>query len=364
MVYGQEGFGQSGWYRGYYFDIRPGQVISCPGFLFVSLIEIFSKRRMKMKRELTNAMTGRKMAGGLRKKAHLAIAAALIAISLMGCGASGEEGTKAEAAKAESSSAAPSEEAESYRIGIGQFAEHGSLDNCREGFLLGLAEEGIVEGENLTVEYDNANADGSISNQIMQSYVGADMDLICAIATPIAQSAYAVTRDTDIPVIYTAVTDPLAAELVTEDGTPVGNISGTSDKLPVREQLEMIRAILPEAKTVGILYTTSEANSESSVAEYKELAGEYGFEIYEIGIGTQADIPIAADTMIANVDCITMITDNTVVASLPVILEKAGAAGIPVFGSEIEQVKLGCVAAMGLDYTELESRPDAWQQRS
>ena len=140
-----------------------------------------------MKRELTNAMTGRKMAGGLRKKAHLAIAAALIAISLMGCGASGEEGTKAEAAKAESSSAAPSEEAESYRIGIGQFAEHGSLDNCREGFLLGLAEEGIVEGENLTVEYDNANADGSISNQIMQSYVGADMDLICAIATPIAQ---------------------------------------------------------------------------------------------------------------------------------------------------------------------------------
>ena len=306
-----------------------------------------------MKRELTNAMAGRKVAGGFRKKAHLAIAAALIAISLMGCGASGEEGTKAEAAKAESSSAAPSEEAESYRIGIGQFAEHGSLDNCREGFLLGLAEEGIVEGENLTVEYDNANADGSISNQIMQSYVGADMDLICAIATPIAQSAYAVTRDTDIPVIYTAVTDPLAAELVTEDGTPVGNISGTSDKLPVREQLEMIRAILPYAKTVGILYTTSEANSESSVAEYKELAGEYGFEIYEIGIGTQADIPIAADTMIANADCITMITDNTVVASLPVILEKAGAAGIPVFGSEIEQVKLGCVAAMGLDYTEL-----------
>ena len=241
----------------------------------------------------------------------------------------------------------------SYHIGIGQFAEHGSLDNCREGFLQGLAEEGFVEGENLTVDYDNANSDGSIATQIMQSYVGSGVDLICAIATPMAQSAYAVTRDTDIPVIYTAVTDPLAAELVTEDGSNVGNITGTSDTLPVADPLEMIRAILPEAKVLGIMYTTSEANSESSVAEYKELAPEQGFEIYEIGIGTQADIAIAADTLLENVDCVTMITDNTVVASLPVILDKAEQKGIPVFGSEIEQVKKGCLAAMGLDYIEL-----------
>lgn len=244
-------------------------------------------------------------------------------------------------------------QSQEFTIGIGQFAEHGSLDNCREGFLLGLAEEGFVEGENLTVDYDNANADGSIATQIMQSYAGSGTDLICAIATPMAQAAYAVTRDTDIPVIYTAVTDPGAAELIKADGSSVGNITGTSDKLPVAEQLEMIRAILPEARVLGIMYTTSEANSESSVAEYKELSTEYGFEIYELGIATQADIALAADTMIQEVDCITMITDNTVVASLPVILDKAASAGVPVFGSEIEQVKKGCLAAMGLDYVEL-----------
>ena len=331
-----------------------------------------------MKRELTNVMTGKTAAEVLRRKASLAVAAALIALSLMGCGGSSEGNGSAGTAAAQTTAAQASEdgasEAEagsseskspaaetagtetaegSYSIGIGQFAEHGSLDNCREGFLTGLAEEGIVEGENLTVEYDNANADGSIATQIMQSYVGADVDLICAIATPMAQSAYAVTRDTEIPVIYTAVTDPGAAELVKEGGSSVGNITGTSDKLPVEEQLEMIRAILPEAKVLGILYTTSEANSEASVAEYKELAPDYGFEIYEIGIGTQADIPLAADTMLEKADCITMITDNTVVASLPVILNKAEAKKIPVFGSEVEQVRKGCVAAMGLDYIEL-----------
>ena len=325
-----------------------------------------------MKRELTNVMTGKMEAGVLRRKASLAIAAALIALSLMGCGGSSEGNGPAGTAAAQTTEAQASETGaeenkaadedtetaaeaseSSYSIGIGQFAEHGSLDNCREGFLMGLAEEGIVEGENLTVEYDNANADGSIATQIMQSYVGADVDLICAIATPMAQSAYAVTRDTEIPVIYTAVTDPGAAELVKEDGSSVGNITGTSDKLPVEEQLEMIRAILPEAKVLGILYTTSEANSEASVAEYKELASDYGFEIYEIGIGTQADIPLAADTMLEKADCITMITDNTVVASLPVILNKAEAKKIPVFGSEVEQVRKGCVAAMGLDYIEL-----------
>ncbi len=297
-------------------------------------------------------------------------AAALIALSILtGCSSSSDTAATeaeteavAEAASGVESTNSESEETEdgaselyegSFSIGIGQYAEHGSLDNCREGFLQGLAEEGIVEGENLTVTYSNANSDGSIATQIAQSFLGGDVDMICAIATPMAQSAYAAARGTDIPVIYTAVTDPVAAELALEEGTPVGNITGTSDKLPVSEQLEMIRAILPDAVTLGIMYTTSEVNSESSVAEYKELASDYGFEIYELGIATQADIAVAADTMLANVDCITMITDNTVVASLPVILEKANALGTPVFGSEIEQVKIGCLAAMGLDYIEL-----------
>ena len=241
----------------------------------------------------------------------------------------------------------------SYTIGIGQFAEHGSLDNCREGFLAGLEEEGFVEGENLTVVYQNAQADGANASQIADSFVGRDVDLICAIATPMAQSAYSAAMETEIPVIYTAVTDPVAAELATEDGTPVGNITGTSDELPVKAQLEMIRQILPEAKTIGIMYTTSEVNSESTIAQYKELAPEYGFEIVDTGIASSADVALAADSLLSQVDCVTNLTDNTVVANLPVILDKANALNIPVFGSEIEQVRIGCLAAMGLDYIEL-----------
>ena len=242
---------------------------------------------------------------------------------------------------------------DSYTIGISQFAEHGSLDNCREGFLKGLENEGIVERENLTVEYQNAAADMGTASQISDAFVSDKVDLICAIATPTAQSAYNAAMDTDIPVVYTAVTDPVAAELADEDGNPVGNVTGTSDELPIKEQLEMIRQMLPEAETVGIMYTTSEANSISALETYKELAGDYGFEIVESGISSTADISLAADDLISKVDCITNLTDNTVVASLPTILEKANEKGIPVFGSEIEQVRIGCLAAEGLDYVAL-----------
>ena len=149
------------------------------------------------------------------------------------------------------------------------------------------------------------------------------------------------------------MTDPIAAELANADGTPVGEVTGTSDKLPVTEQLAMIREILPDAKTIGIMYTTSEVNSLSAIEEYKIAAPEYGFEIVETGISTTADVPLAADSLLSKVDCVTNLTDNTVVASLPVILDKANKLNVPVFGSEIEQVKIGCLAAMGLDYIDL-----------
>ncbi len=240
-----------------------------------------------------------------------------------------------------------------YTVGIGQFADHGSLDNCREGFLMGLEESGLKEGENLTVLYENAQTDGSVANQINTSFASQKVDLICGIATPMAQSAYGVGKKNNIPVIYTAITDPVAAELANADGTPVGEITGTSDKLPVKEQLEMIRAILPDAKNIGILYTTSEANSAATIEEYKELAPDYGFTIVEGPVTSSADVSLAADTLLSKADCLSNLTDNTVVASLPTILDKANAKNIPVFGSEIEQVKIGCVAAMGLDYIEL-----------
>ena len=313
----------------------------------------------------------------MKKTIAMLLTAALSASLLSGCvtkvsdetaassaeteAAASDSASTEETTQAESSGETDSESADgsanladgSYTIGIGQFAEHGSLDNCREGFLQGLAEEGFVEGENLTVLYQNAQADGANSSQIATNFVGRNVDLICAIATPMAQSAYSAAMETEIPVIYTAVTDPVAAELATEDGAPVGNITGTSDELPVKAQLEMIRQILPEAKTIGIMYTTSEVNSESTIAQYKELAPDYGFEIVETGISSSADVSLAADSLLTQVDCMTNLTDNTVVASLPVILDKANALNIPVFGSEIEQVRIGCLAAMGLDYIEL-----------
>ena len=246
-----------------------------------------------------------------------------------------------------------SKESGNVTIGIGQYAEHASLDNCREGFLAGLADAGYKEGDNLEVLFDNAQADGAAASQIATNFVAKKVDLICAIATPMAQSAYGAAKSTDIPVIFTAVTDPVAAELAKEDGTPSGNITGTSDKLPVENQLEMIRAILPDAKRIGIIYCTSEVNSISAIEEYKEAAPDYGFEIVESGIAMTADIPLAADNLLEKVDCISNLTDNTVVSSLPVILEKAAAKNIPVFGSEVEQVKIGCLATVGLDYYEL-----------
>lgn len=285
-----------------------------------------------------------------KKLAAVLLSTTMVIAALAGCGSKGAEGTTD---TSDSTNTTETTAEAEYTIGISQFAEHGSLDNCRTGFLEGLADEGIVEGENLTVTYDNAMADMGMAGQIASSFVSDKMDLVCGIATPSAQTLYNAAMETDIPVIYTAVTDPVAAELANEDGTPVGEVTGTSDKLPIEAQLKMIREILPDAKNLGIMYTTSEVNSVSAIAEYKELAGDYGFEIIEKGITTTADVSMAADDLLKQVDCMTNLTDNTVVNSLPTILEKANEKNIPIFGSEIEQVKIGCLAAEGIDYIAL-----------
>ena len=301
----------------------------------------------------------------MKKKAMaLTVAAMMAAAMITGCGqtaattveTAADTTVQTEESTADTESTAADTAAadgESYTIGISQFAEHGSLDNCREGFLAGLEEEGIAEGTNLTVLFDNAQADTGTASTISDNYVSKKVNLICAIATPSAMSAYNSTMNTDIPVIYTAVSDPVGAGLANADGSPVGNITGTSDALAVDAQLKMIREILPDAKKIGILYTTSEANSVSTIEQYKEAAGSYGFEIVDSGINTIADVDLAAADLVTKVDCITNLTDNTVVSALQTVIAKATDAGIPVFGSEVEQVKAGCVASMGLEYVEL-----------
>ena len=240
-----------------------------------------------------------------------------------------------------------------YNIGVTKFADHPSLDNCYNGFIEGLKEEGFTEGENISIDMQSAKADTAVASQIAQNFANSKKDLVCGIATVSAQTLYSACYDKGIPVIFNAISDPVAAKLAKSKTEPMDNITGVSDQLPVEDQLKLIRKILPDAKKIGILYTTSEANSISSLETYKELAKNYGFEIVDKGIGTQAEIPQAADIILQQVDCITNLTDNTVVASLSIILEKANAKGIPVFGSEEEQVANGCIACAGLNYYNL-----------
>ena len=278
----------------------------------------------------------------MKKRVFAMILGAVMATAgLAGCG--GNTG----------SSQSGSEGEKMYSIGISQFAEHGSLDNCREGFIQGLEEEGLVEGENLKIKVSNADSDTGTAAQIADTFVADKVDLICAIATPSAQAAYNSARNTEIPVVYTAVTNPEEAQLADDEGMPVGAVTGTSDQLPVEAQLAMIREILPDAKTIGILYTTSEANSAYSITQYEKYAKEYGFTLETAGVTNTSEVSMAAASLLDKVDCLTNLTDNTVVSALPTVLDQANEKNIPVFGSEIEQVKRGCLAAEGLDYVNL-----------
>ncbi len=263
------------------------------------------------------------------KKIFVFIIVALMIVSLAACGSSGSSKDVAV-------------------IGISQYGEHGSLDNCREGFLLGLEEAGLKEGVDFTYDYQNAGFDDNIAIQIAQNFSANNVDLMVGIATPSATACFAAAEDKNIPVIFNAITDPVEAKLDS------GNVTGVSDKLPVDAQLDLIRTLQPDAKTIGIIYTTSEPNSVSAIREYKEKAPEFGFEIVDIGVTAQSEVTQATDTLISKgVDCISNLTDNNVVGVLASVLDKTNEAGIPVYGSEVEQVKLGCVASAGIDYIEL-----------
>lgn len=240
-----------------------------------------------------------------------------------------------------------------YKIGVTQIADHPSLDNCRNGFVEGLKEAGFVEGENTEIDFQSAKNDNTTANQVAQNFAASGKDLVCGISTPSAQALYTACYDKGIPVIFNAISDPVAAKLAKSDTEAMDGITGISDALPVKDQLDLIRKVLPDAKKIGILYTTGEANSVSTVETYKKLAPDFGFEIVERGIGNQSELAQAADIVLGQVDCISNLTDNTVVAALNVVLEKAATAKIPVFGSEEEQVKNGCLASAGLDYFSL-----------
>ena len=276
----------------------------------------------------------------MKKILTTVLALTVSAAAITGCGTKGSDDKTADGSKV-------------YKIGVTQIADHPSLDNCREGFIEGLKEQGFVDGENVEIDFQSAKNDTANAGQIAQNFASLGKDLVCGIATPSAQALYTACYDKKIPVIFNAVSDPVAAKLAKSETEAMDGITGISDSLPVEAQLKLIRSVLPDAKKIGILYTTSEANSVSTIETYKKLAPNYGFEIVAKGIGNQSELAQATDIILTEVDCISNLTDNTVVAALSVVLEKANAAKIPVFGSEEEQVGNGCIASAGLDYFKL-----------
>lgn len=237
-------------------------------------------------------------------------------------------------------------------VGVIQYISHPSLDNCYQGVENALLAK---YGENVVINRQigsDASADADCE-AYAKAMVADKVDMIIAIATPAAISAYASTEGTTIPVVFCAVSDPVTPQLVASMDEPGGACSGTSDILDLDAQVKLIVSMQPDVKTIGILYTTSEANSITQLELFREICSGYGIEVIASGVQTAADVPAAAAALAPQVDCINNFTDNNVVNNLTVVLEAAAEAGIPVYGSEVEQVKNGCLAAVSIDYVAL-----------
>ena len=231
---------------------------------------------------------------------------------------------------------------ENVEIGITQIVEHPALDSAREGFEEALKENGY---EKAHIEYQNAQGDFGTAQLIGQGFAQKKKDLIFAISTPSAQAAYNAT--TSIPIVITAVTDPSAAGLTGK------NITGTSDMMPVYEQLKVAKEILPQIKKVGILYNTSEQNSQVQVENAKEEAKKLGLEIVETGVSSIGDIASGIDNLLGKVDALYVPTDNLVVSATPLVLDRANRAKKPVIGCIEDQVKQGALVTKTIDYEKL-----------
>lgn len=250
-----------------------------------------------------------------------------------------------------SSFSACSEGSNTLKIGVIQYMSHPSLDNCYNGILEGLKASGL----DYTIDYQtgsSAAADADCAT-FAKNMVAANYDMIFAIATPAAKAAFNATADTDIPVIFCAVSDPVAAGLVEDMNNPGDLCTGTSDVLDLDAQLNLIKAFQPDVKKIGILYTSSEDNSLTNLANFKKVCAPAGIEVVASAVQSGSDVPSAAEDLASKVDCINNFTDNNVVNNLPVVLSAAEKYNIPVYGSEEEQVKNGCLASVSIDYVAL-----------
>ena len=239
-----------------------------------------------------------------------------------------------------------------FRIGISQFITHQSLDATREGFVDELAKQGYVEGKNIEIDLQNAQGEQrnlkTISQQLAES-----SDVVLAIATPSAQSLANTTQTT--PVIFSAVTDPVSAKLVESREHPGGNVTGTSDQSSdaISTQINLIKKVLPKAKTIGILYTQSEPKSVVQKDEAKRLLEEKGFTVVEKTILDSNNVKAAAESLMAEVDMVFVPTDNIISSTMETVKQVSIKHKVPVFGGSTEMIAVGGLYNYGTNYEEL-----------
>ncbi|MDW2796473.1 ABC transporter substrate-binding protein [Clostridium boliviensis] len=295
----------------------------------------------------------------MKKKAKalsLALAGVMM-LSLAACSGKAPEKTEApadttaaqssESAGGTETTAAKTADGKQYKIGVLQLVQHTALDASNKGFIQALDDAGL----NYTVDQQNASGDQPTCQTIASKLVNDGDDLILAIATPAAQAVAGATSE--IPVLVTAVTDPAASDLVESNDMPGGNISGTSDLTPVKEQISLLKKILPDAKTVGILYCTAESNSEIQAKMAKEAIEAAGMTAVDYTVSSSNEIQTVVTSMVGKVDAIYAPTDNTIAAGMATVAMIANENKLPTICGEDGMVKAGGLATYGIDYYEL-----------
>ena len=273
--------------------------------------------------------------------------AGAMALSLAACG--GTSGSSQSEAASGSGSASASGEA--LKIGIIQLMEHDALDQAYQGFVDGLAEAGYVDGENITIDYQNAQGEQANCVTIADKLVADQCDLVLAIATPAAQAMANAT--TEIPILVTAVTDPADAKLVESNEHPGGNVTGTSDMNPVAEQMNLLKTLVPDAQTVGFLYNSAEANSKLQVDMAREAAEGMGLECIDFTVSSANEIQQVVESAVSRVDAFYAPTDNVIANGMATVSMITEPAGIPVICGEEGQVQNGGTATYGISYYNL-----------
>lgn len=237
------------------------------------------------------------------------------------------------------------------KIGVLQLVEHAALDAAYQGFVDALKEAGFEDGVNIEIDYQNAQADQSNLMTISERFVKNNVDLILAIATPAAQAVASAT--TTIPILFTAVTDPVAARLVESNEKPGLNVTGTTDAGPIDKQFALMKELFPDLKTIGIIYNSSEVNSEVQAKQAEEIAKEMGWEVKFGTITSVNDIEQVANSLAEKVDGFYAPTDNTIASAMPNLVKVAEEKKLPILGSEPGMVEGGALMTVGIDYFKL-----------